>query len=257
MARQGLELVRAGDSGRRCGPTLGDDRSAETLAVTDVMERDVVCVGPDTAVHQAAWILVAHGLSGLPVVDMSERVLGVVTEQDLVVRLGSRPRSPWRHLFVETDEAAREYRRVVGTTVEEVMTHPAITASPSLPMRSAALLFDRPGVSLVPVVAADRLVGTLSRRDLVRMLIATPPARIRRSDAELMAEMQARMRDEAWLRSPRPVVYVDDGVLALWGLVESEAQKAALETMARAIPGCRSVESHLISKETIRCPYGT
>jgi osmotically-inducible protein OsmY len=106
-------------------------------------------------------------------------------------------------------------------------------------------------------VAAGRLVGTLSRRDLVRMLITAPPATIRRSDAELMAEMQARMRDEAWLRTPRPVVYVDDGVLALWGLVDSEAQKAALETMARAIPGCRSVESHLISKETIRCPYGT
>jgi len=200
----------------------GDDRSAETLAVADVMEHDVVCVGPDTAVHQAAWILVEHALSGLPVVDMSERVLGVVNEQDLVVRLRSRPRRPWWHLFAETDEPALEYGRVVGTTVGEVMTDPAITVSPSLPERSAALLFDRPGVSLVPVVAAGRLVGTLSRRDLVRMLITTPPATIRRPDAELMGEMQARMRDEAWLRTPRPVVHVDDGVLELWGLVDSE-----------------------------------
>jgi CBS domain-containing protein len=224
--------------------------------VADVMERDVVSIGPDTAVHQAAWILAEHGLSGLPVVDMSERLLGVVSEQDLVVRLASRPRRPWWHLVVDADALAREYRRGAGTTVGQVMTHPAITVSPSLPVQSAARLFDGPGVSLVPVVAAGRVVGTLSRRDLVRMLIAARPAPVRRSDTELKAEMQAQMRDEAWLLTPRPVVHVDDGAVALWGLVDSEEQKAALETMARAIPGCRMVESHLVAKETIRCPYG-
>lgn len=255
MARQGQEVLRADEW--RGQPTPADDRCAAALAVADVMERDVVSIGPDTAVHQAAWILAEHGLPGLPVVDMSERPLGVVSEQDLVVRLGARPRGPWWHLIVDPDALAREYRRAVGTTVAEVMTHPAITASPSLPVPLAARLFEEPGVSLVPVVAAGRVVGTLSRRDLVRVLIGARPTTVRRSDAELKAEMQARMRDEAWLLTPRPAVYVDDGAVALWGLVDSEAQKAALETMARAIPGCRRVESHLVARETIRCPRGT
>jgi len=117
------------------------------------------------------------------------------------------------------------------------MTIPAVTAGPFLPLPSAVRLFDEPAVTIVAVTVADRIIGTLRRRDVVQRLIAAPPARVRRPDAELPAEMEARMRDEPWLPTSRPVVRVEDCVVRLWGLVDSQAQKAGLETMARAIPG--------------------
>jgi len=80
------------------------------------MERDVIAVGPNAPLHQAAWILVEHGVPGLPVVDMSNRVLGVVNEQDLITRLGERPGRPWWRRCPDADDAAREYRRATFTT---------------------------------------------------------------------------------------------------------------------------------------------
>jgi hypothetical protein len=180
-------------------------------------------------------------------------VVGVLSEEDLVVRFGPHRRRPWWHLLTDRDQLAREFRRAVGTTVAEVMTHPAITASPTLPLASAALLFDTPSIRLVPVVVDDRLVGTVNRRDLLRGLVSEPAEQVWRSDADLVTEMRERMAEEqAWVQTPRPAASACDGLLVLWGLVDTKAQKAALETMARAIPGCRGVESHLVAAEGTR-----
>jgi osmotically-inducible protein OsmY len=97
------------------------------------------------------------------------------------------------------------------------------------------------------VVSAGRLVGTVGRRDLAEGLSTKPAAPGWRADADLVAEMQERMEQEAWIRRSRPTVEARDGVLTLWGVVGSDAEKAALITMARAIQGCRTVEDHLIA----------
>lgn len=174
-------------------------------------------------------------------------MIGVVGEGDLLARLRPGRRRPWWRVLADGEHLAREYRRATGITPGEVMTHPAVTATPALPVSSAVLLLDDSGVGLLPVVVEGRLVGTLSRRDLLKCLSATPTAHARRSDADLVIGMLERMAQEPWAPARRPLVFAAGGVVSLWGLVESESQKVALETMASAMPGCRSVESHLVA----------
>jgi CBS domain-containing protein len=248
MGKWGLSLVRSSGTEAIGGCTVGGHRSPDSATVADVMARDVIPVRRETPVHQVAMILLDRGLPGIPVVDLEDRVVGVLGEQDLLARLRPRGRRAWwQGLADDGDRLARECRRAIGMTAGEVMTHPAITASPTLPVTSAVLLFDDPRVGLLPVVAEGRLVGALSRRDLVKWLPVGPVADVWRSDADLVAEMQERMAQEPWVSIRRPVVSAAEGVLALSGLVRSEAEKLALETMASAIPGCRGVDSHLVA----------
>jgi hypothetical protein len=119
------------------------------------------------------------------------------------------------------------------------------------PLSAAAQRYDAPGVTLVPVMDDDCLVGSLSRRDLILGLLDEPgPAEVP-SDAEHIERMRGEMaREGAWVHGPRPAIHAHGCVLELWGLVDTEPQRPAIETTARAIPGCRGVESHL----ALKCP---
>jgi CBS domain-containing protein len=221
------------------------------MTVADIMTHDVTAVSPETAIHDAARLLIEQEVPALPVVDSAFRVIGMLSEQDLMVRLGPRRRRPWWQFVIDTDRVAREYRQAVGLTAGEVMTHPVTTVIPETSLESVIALFDDQGTGVVAVVSEERLVGTIDRRDLVKALLTVPVAQARRSDADLIAQMRERMAQEAWISRPRPAVHADHGVLALWGFVSGDAEKAALVTMARSIPGCRDVEDRLISKGTI------
>jgi CBS domain-containing protein len=228
----------------------GFDQSSEAT-VADVMTTDVTVVSPETPLQTAARLLLAQGLPALPVVDSRDGMVGVLSEHDLTGRLAPRRARPWWHLFVDAERLAWEYRKATGFTVEEVMTHPAVTVAPGAPLAAAIRLFDDPAVDLVPVVLAGRLVGALGRRHLVDQLSVVPVPATPRSDAELVAEMQDRMAQEAWVSKPNPTVEARDGILGLWGLVDSGTEKAALATMARSIPGCKGITDRLIARGAI------
>jgi CBS domain-containing protein len=215
------------------------------------MVADVTAVSPETPLHTAARLLLAQGLPALPVVDFTSCVVGVLSEHDLTARLAPRRVRPWWHLLVDAEQLACEYRKVTGLTVEEVMTHPGVTVSPRASLAAAIRLFGDPAVDLVPVVLAGRLVGALGRRHLVEQLSTAPASAIRRSDAEIVTEMQDRMAQEGWISKPYPTVEARDGIVTLWGLVGCDAEKAALATMARSIPGCKGVTDRLITRGAI------
>jgi CBS domain-containing protein len=224
----------------------GHGRPAKAPVVAGVMRRDVPTVRDEMPIRQAARRLLVLGAPGVIVVDGSGQVIGVLREQDLLVRFGRRRRSAWWTGLVDPARLAREYRHAVGVTVGEVMTPAARTVRPGMALSEAARLFDQPGVTLVPVLDDGRLVGSLSRRDIVLGLMDEPGAVEAASDADLVERMQREMaREGAWMPHRRPAICAHKGVLELWGLVDSEAQRAAIETMARAVPGCRGVESHL------------
>jgi CBS domain-containing protein len=224
----------------------GFDHASEARIVADVMTPDVAVVSPEAALHEAARLLLAQRLPALPVVDSEGRVVGVLSEHDLTGRLAPRRVRPWWHLSVDTEQLAREYRKATGTTVADVMTHPAATVGPTTSLAEVAQLFDAPEVDLVPVVLTGHLVGAVDRRDLVAKLSTFPAEPIRRADTELTAEMQERMTQEAWISKPRPTVDACHGVLTLWGIVGGDAERAALVTMARSIAGGKTVEDHLL-----------
>ena len=246
MASRGLSLVRSGQTG------VGEEyRSDDVTKVAAVMSRDVTAIRLETPIHQAARVLLERGLPGVPVIDSEGRVMGVVGEDDLLARLRPRGRRRWWQVLVGGDDLAKEYRRANGITAGEVMTHPAVTVTPALPLSSAVALLDDSDVGLLPVVVEEHLVGTLSRRDLLKGLSARPTVDARQSDADLVAKMQDQLARESWVPARHPLVFADNGVVSLWGLVESESQKLALETMASALPGCRAVESYLVELPAI------
>lgn len=217
------------------------------MKVQDIMTRDVITVGPETPVHDAARLMVDHGVSGLPVVDEHGRVVGVVSEGDLIVRQKPREEMPWwRSFFADPEALARQYQKAAGTIVAEVMTRPVISAPSSLPIESAALILDRYRIRRVPIVDDGRLVGIVSRGDLVKAIamVESPPVS-ERSDEQLVEEMRERLAQEPWIPKHAIVVHANDGKLVLWGRVGTAAEKSALETMARTVPGAKAVESHL------------
>lgn len=227
------------------------------MKVEEIMTRDVITTSPNAPIHAAARLLVDHGISGLPVVDDSGSVVGILSEGDLILRQKPRERLPWwRLFFTDGERLAREYQKAAGTMVAEVMTRSVVSVSPDLPIESAAALIHQRRIRRLPVVAGGQLVGIVSRGDLIKTL-ATAPARRAAplSDAELAREMKDRLAREPWA-SQAIVIEARDGVLSLSGLVETAAEKSALETMARAIEGCKGVDSHLSVEARVRYSSG-
>jgi CBS domain-containing protein len=228
------------------------------MKIKEIMTPDVIAVGPETPIHHAARLMADHGVSGLPVVDDHGSVVGIVSEGDLILRQKAPGRTAWWRVFFDDGERlAREYQKAHGSTVAEVMTRAVISASPDLPMESAALILDQHRIRRLPVVSHGRLVGIVSRGDLVKAL-ATAPAREEtpHPDAQLVRTMKDRLAREPWVSNLGIVIQANDGVLTLWGVVATEAEKSALETMARAVEGAKGVESHLVVRSEISYRYG-
>jgi CBS domain-containing protein len=228
------------------------------MRVSEVMTAEVLTVRPETPIHEAAALMSSRGVSGLPVVDDAGRVVGILSEGDLIIR--QKPREPppwWRQFFADAEGLAREYRKAVGATAGEVMTTAVLCVGPEVPVAAAAVILDERRIRRLPVVANGRLVGILSRGDLVRALAAAAPAPpASRSDAELVREMRARLRREPWPTTLGVVVEATDGILSLWGLVSTDLERSAIETMARAGPGVRGIESRLVVRSAVPYVYG-
>jgi len=228
--------------GTRLAPCAAwEDRA---MNIAEVMNWDVIAVTPGTSIQEAARLIVSHGVSGLPVVDDDGMVLGMVSDGDLIVRRRPRPRAPWWHDVLRGDDpAARDLRFAGDVTVAEVMTHPALTVGPDLPLAAAARVLDEYGIRRVPVVSGGRLVGLVSRGDLIRALARFPdaPAPL---DGRLVAAMRSRINRGGW-QSLAVVVEASDGVIALWGVVRSAAEREALEDLANTIEGVRHVDNRL------------
>lgn len=220
------------------------------MKVSDVMTRDVIAVSPDASIHAAAQLMVDHGVSGLPVVDDAGALVGILSEGDLIVRQKPRLWPRWWQLFLaDGQRLAQDYQKAMGTTVAEVMTRAVVCVSPDAPLSAAAQLLDEHNVRRLPVIERGALVGIVSRGDLVKALaIARAGAEPSLTDAQLVSEMKRRMGGEPWTSTHNVLIEAQGGVITLWGLVDGPAEKSALETMARSIPGCRGVRSEVVDR---------
>lgn len=172
------------------------------MTIEDVMTRRVITVGPRAPVQEAARLMVANRVSGLPVVDENRHVLGVISDGDLILRQRRPKLRPWWRLFFENaDRLAREYKKTVGLTVGEVMTRPAIVISPVFGVETAAAILDNRQIRRLPVVQDGQLVGIVSRGDLIRALAGSTQAP---APASLMSGTKSRASASVSGRGRRP-----------------------------------------------------
>lgn len=199
------------------------------MHVIEVMTTDVLTAAPDTPLKEVARVLTARGISGLPVVDDDGRVLGVVSEADILAK-ERRPRAgrPARDL---PDPRQKADARTAG----EAMTAPAITITAGHRVDAAAALMLDCSVNRLPVVDADgRLAGIVTRADLVRAF-ASSDERIER---EIREEVLLR---ELWVDPRGFEVAVHDGSVELVGHFDSEEQREVALRRLRLVPGVVSL----------------
>jgi CBS domain-containing protein len=219
------------------------------MKAADIMVKDVVSVKPEASVREVASLMLERRISGVPVVDSERRVLGIISEGDLIRRpeIGTYT-SPtgWLTVFLSRDESARDFVKTHGLLAKEVMSRPAICVAPETPLADIVRLFDRHRVKRLPVVEHGRLAGLVTRADLLRALVARqamPP--IASGDQEIRERIDAILRAEVWAPSAYINVQVSEGVVQLWGMVNSIAQRDALVLAVRGTPGVRDVQQHI------------
>jgi CBS domain-containing protein len=221
------------------------------MQARDVMTTKVVTVRPDTRVEQIAALLLERRISGVPVVDVDGRLVGIVTEGDLMRRpeMGTeRHRGWWLRLFGDERERAAEYARAHGSRAEQVMTRNVVTVSEETPLGEIARLLEEHRIKRVPVVRGGQLVGIVSRANLLHGLAArpapTPPERW--MDDRSVRDEVARVLDREGLATHGPLnVTVTNGVVELWGLVESAEERLAIRVAAENVPGVVAVKDNL------------
>jgi CBS domain-containing protein len=209
------------------------------LTVRDVMTRSVVSVQRTASLKEIAQALIDNNISGMPVVDEDGAVLGVVTEADLLVKEQGPEAIRHRRLarfFGESRESRVQLVKLGATTAADAMTSPALTITSAQPIHEAAAIMTARRINRLPVVDGGRLVGIISRADLVRAYV--------RSDAELAATI----RDEVilrilWLDPAGFTVVVKDGVASISGRVERRSTAEMVERAVRMVPGIVEVDS--------------
>jgi CBS domain-containing protein len=217
------------------------------MQAQDVMTTVVATISADATVREAAKLMLERRISALPVMDDKGRVIGIVSEGDLARRaeLGTDvARSWWLRAFAE--DAAQDYLKTHGASVREVMTSPAVSVRKTTPLHEVASLLEKRHIKRVPVIEAGRLVGIVSRADLVRRLATLPvrPAARTEGDRALRRQVLKEMQKKAGLDLLYVNVTVERGVVHLWGGVRSHLEQRALAVAAKAVEGVRKVEDH-------------
>lgn len=150
------------------------------LKARDIMTTEVITIGPEASVTEAARLMESHRISGLPVMDQDGRLLGVITQSDLLQQARDLELPPAinlldLHLFLVTQaNFQRRLEKMLGSTVKDVMTPNPITISPETPVKEVAAIMDRKKVHTFPVVEGGKLVGIIGKIDLIRALAREP-----------------------------------------------------------------------------------
>jgi CBS domain-containing protein len=209
--------------------------------VRDVMTRSVLSVAPGTPLKEVANLLIEHRISGLPVVDDQGSVLGVVSEGDLLVKErqpAAVRRRPLARLFGDSAETRQLLAKAEARTAGDAMTSPAITIAADRPVGAAASLMIERKVNRLPVVEGGKLVGIVTRADVVRTFS--------RSDEDLAEAIRSEVLVRSmWVDPAAFTVTVTDGVARITGNVGRRSTAAMVERMAYLVPGIVDVSADI------------
>jgi CBS domain-containing protein len=227
------------------------------MNAADVMVGNVITVNMDATVQEVAGTLATNHVSAVPVVDRQGKLVGMVSEGDLIRRseIGTeRSRSWWLDALSTNRKLAEEFVRSHSRRVSDVMTTRVISVKPETTLGEIASLLEKNRIKRVPVVRDGTVVGIVSRANLVQALgsvIAQPLEGTVESDASLREKVIASLQKAPRVRPALLNVIVHDGIVDLWGSVDSEVEGKAVRVAAEATPGIRHVNDNLVVRPTL------
>jgi CBS domain-containing protein len=222
----------------------------EAMKAGDIMTRNVITIDADSTITQAAQRMLDHRISGMPVVDQSGRVIGIISEGDLLHRAETgteRRKSWWLGLVAGASSQAENFTREHGRTVRDVMTSNIVSVDEDAPLNEVVHLMESRRIKRVPVLKDRQVVGIISRANLMRVLTTIEPgtAAPTEDDRTLRERVLQAYKGQSWAPDFGENVVVKDGVVHLWGSVRTETQHQALLVGARNIAGVRDVVDHI------------
>ena len=220
------------------------------MNASDVMTRDIVTVRRGGSIVGAIRLMLDNRVSGLPVLDDEGKVVGIVTEGDLLRRSETgteRHRPRWLEFLMGPGRIAEEYVRTHGRKVEEIMTRDLVSVTGDTPLDEVVQMMERRRIKRVPVLAGDLLVGMVSRADLLRVArtLDEQPAATH-GDDEILERIRAELAKAPWVPKDGVSITVTNGVVDLNGVILDEKEREALRVVAENSPGVKAVEDHLV-----------
>jgi CBS-domain-containing membrane protein len=225
------------------------------MNASDVMVRDVVTVGPEDEVSKAVQLLVDHDISALPVVDSEKRVIGILSEADLLHRekIGTEKRRQWwLEAVMPASVLALDYAKSHGRKVCELMSENVVAAAENTSISELANVLEKHRIKRVPILKDGKLVGIVSRANLIQAL-ASAPSKVEGdqltdlTDRGIRAAILARLAEQSWTDFGERNIVVTNGVVHLWGLVSSPKEHKALLALAESVTGVREVSDEMIA----------
>jgi CBS-domain-containing membrane protein len=222
------------------------------MLVRDVMVAPVITVKPSTTVKDIAELFLEKRISAAPVIDSQERLVGIVSEGDFLHRVEAdteRRHSWWLRGFIKNDTLAAEYVKSHGLKASDVMTRNVVTASPRTPLHEVAAVMEKNAIKRVPILENGQLVGIVSRANLVqavataRKLLDVSP-----SDTTIRENILSHLKKQPWAHTTMLNVTVNAGVVDLWGIAESAAERKAIKVAAESTLGVCAVNDNLITR---------
>lgn len=222
------------------------------MKARDVMVSPAITVKPSASVRDVAKIFLARRISAVPVVDEQGKLIGIVSEGDLMHRAEAgteRKRSWWLQGLTGDETLAAEYVKAHAHKVADVMTRRVITASPDSPLHEIASLLENNSIKRVPIVKDGQVVGIVSRANLIQAVASgRKELDIPVSDTIIRDKLLANLKAEAWAYTGLLNITVNGGIVDLWGITGSDAERKAIRIAAESVPGVNAVHDNLIRR---------
>ncbi|MDA1100919.1 MAG: CBS domain-containing protein [Proteobacteria bacterium] len=221
------------------------------MRAKDIMTTDVATVAPDTAIADIAKLLMDNKISGVPVVNAAGETVGMVSEGDLLQQVGLAGevrRSWWLRLVSSPEQDAKDFVKSHGRCAADIMTTDLVSVTEDTTAAEIARLLEERRIKRVPVLRGGALVGIVSRGNLLHALAGhrnDGPAAPSADDRTIRQEVSQALQGKGWTSHGATNVIVTDGVVELWGWVETEVERKAMLLAAQEIPGVKKVIDHL------------